>query len=59
MQKRPRLTLKTRLLIFEYKERYPMLSPNNIAELFNIEQAAVVNLFSEGEIIVPSKINKK
>jgi len=59
MQKRPRLTLKTRLLIYEYKERYPMLSPNNIAELFNVEQVAVVNLFNEGEIIVPSKINKK
>jgi hypothetical protein len=59
MQKRPRLTLKTRLLIFEYKERYPMLSASNISELFNIEKSAVINLFNEGEIIVPSKLNKK
>ena len=59
MEKRPRLTLKTRLLIFEYKERYPMLSPNDISKLFHIEENAVINLFNEGELIVPSKFNKK
>jgi hypothetical protein len=59
MEKRPRLTLKTRLLIFEYKERYPMLSPNDISKLFHIEEDAVTNLFNEGELIVPSKFNKK
>ena len=53
------MTLKTRLLIFEYKERYPMLSPDNVAKLFNIEQRAVVDLFNQGEIIVPSKLNPK
>ena len=59
MQKKTRLTLKTKLLIFEYKERYPMLCPNNIAELFNISHSSVINLFNKGEIIVPSKINNK
>lgn len=53
------LTLKTKLLIFEYKERYPMLSPDNIADLFNIEFLDVINLFVDGEIIVPSRLNPK
>jgi len=52
-------SLKTKLLIYEYKERYPMLSPRNIANLFNINYNKVEILFMEGEIIVPSKINKK
>ena len=53
------LPLKTKLLIYEYKERYPMLSPNEIAKLFCIDEIDVVDLFIEGEIIVPSKCNKK
>jgi len=56
---KPILSLKTKLLIFEYKERYPMLSPNNIAELFNINLPAVINLFNDGKIVVNSKFNKK
>jgi hypothetical protein len=59
MGERLKISLKTKLLIFEYKERYPMLSPNTIAELFNISHSFVINLFNEGEIIVPSKINKE
>ena len=53
------LPLKTKLLIYEYKERYPMLSPIEIANLFCISEIDVVSLFIEGEIIVPSRINKK
>jgi hypothetical protein len=53
------LPLKTKLLIYEYKERYPMLSPNEIAKLFCISEVDVVDLFVEGEIIVPSRLNKK
>ena len=53
------LPLKTKLLIYEYKERYPMLSPENIASLFCIDIIQVLNLFIEEEIIVPSKFNKK
>jgi hypothetical protein len=59
MEKRPRISLKTKLLIIEYKERYPSLSPNDVAELFSIEYSPVLNLFIDGEIIVPSKINKQ
>jgi len=50
--------LKTKLLIYEYKEKYPSLSPEHIAELFNLQLLSVLKLFKEGEIIVPSKINK-
>jgi hypothetical protein len=53
------LPLKTKLLVYEYKERYPMLSPETIADLFNIDLIQVLNLFIEEEIIVPSKFNKK
>jgi hypothetical protein len=53
------LSLKTKLLIYEYKERYPMLSFNEVAKLFNIDEISVLNLFDEGEIIVPSRFNKK
>jgi hypothetical protein len=59
MGKKIRLTFKTKLLIFEYKERYPTLSPEYISELFNINHLSIVNLFDVGEIIVPSKLNKK
>lgn len=53
------LPLKTKLLIYEYKERYPMLSPTELAKLFCISEIDVVDLFVEGEIIVPSRINSK
>jgi hypothetical protein len=59
MQHRIRkLTTKTKLLIYEYKERYPELSAEFISELFYIELPSVIKLFNDGEIIVPSKINK-
>jgi hypothetical protein len=45
-------------LIYEYKERYPELSAEFISELFYIELPSVIKLFNDGEIIVPSKINK-
>jgi hypothetical protein len=53
------LSQKTKLLIYEYKERYPMLSHLELAKLFQIDDISVLNLFAEGEIIVPSKLNKK
>jgi len=53
-----KLTLKTKLLIYEYKEKYPTLTPEYIADLFNLNELSVINLFKEGEIIVNSKMNK-
>lgn len=52
------LTIKTKLLIFEYKERFPTLSANLISNMFQLDPIAVTNLFEEGEVIVPSKMNK-
>jgi hypothetical protein len=52
------LTLKTKLLLYEYKEIYPELSAEFIADLFHIELPSVKKLFEEGEINVPSKMNK-
>jgi len=54
-----RMSLKTKLLIFEFKERYPSLMASDISELFNLNALSVLNLFNEGEIIVPSKMNSK
>jgi hypothetical protein len=51
------LSLKTILLIYEFKERYPSLSPVMIADMFNINQLKVVDLFLKDFIIVPSKMN--
>jgi len=54
-----RMSLKTKLLIFEFKERYPTLMASDISELFNLNTLSVLNLFNEGEIIIPSKMNNK
>jgi hypothetical protein len=51
------MSLRTKLLIFEFKERYPSLMASDISELFNLNALSVLNLFNEGEIIVPSKMN--
>lgn len=54
-----RMSIKTKLLIYEYKERYPAITPEQVSELFNIDFNAVSKLFTDGEITVPSKINPK
>jgi hypothetical protein len=53
-----KLSLKTKLLIYEYKERFPQLSPIEISMAFYIEYEPVEELFKKEYIIVPSKINK-
>jgi hypothetical protein len=52
------MTPKTKLIIYEYKERYPQLSPEFISDVFNIKVELVNKLFNKGEIIIPSKMNK-
>ena len=54
-----RLSLKTKLLIYEYKERYPAITAGHISDLFGLQLESVLKLFREGEINVPSKLNKK
>jgi hypothetical protein len=53
------LSNKTRLLIFEYKERFPILTAIEISQLFNLNINDVRSLFKKGEIIVPSSMNRK
>jgi hypothetical protein len=54
-----KLSLKTKLLIYEFKEKFPQLSADFISDNFNLDILAVQKLFNEGEIEIPSKINKK
>jgi hypothetical protein len=54
-----KLSLKTKLLIYEYKERFPQLSADFISDIFILDFEAVQLLFNEGEIEVPSKMNKE
>ena len=51
------MTFKTKLLIYEYKERFPHLSPEEISKMFHVGLTEVKELFNKGEIIVPSKMN--
>ena len=50
--------LKTKLLVCEYLERYPAVTPEHLSDMFCISEWWAKKLFKEGEIIVPSKINK-
>ena len=54
-----RIPLKTKILIYEFAERYPAITPHQVAEICNIQLEAVIKLFNDGEIIVPSKMNPK
>jgi hypothetical protein len=51
------MSTKTKLLIFEYKERFPILSAEDISRIFALELESVEKLFTKKEIIVPSKMN--
>lgn len=52
-----KLSLKTKLLIYECKERFPQLSAEFLADSLNLDITAVEKLFNEGEIEIPSKMN--
>ncbi len=53
-----KLSLKTKLLIYEFKERYPALSPEELIDIFSLDPKRVYQLFDEEYIIVPSKMNR-
>lgn len=57
MSGKNKMTFKTKLLIYEYKERFPTLSPEEISKMFHVNLIKVKELFNKGEIIVPSKMN--
>jgi hypothetical protein len=54
-----KLSLKTKLLIYEFKERFPQLSADFMSDIFSLDFESVQLLFNEGEIEVPSKMNKE
>lgn len=54
-----KLSLKTKLLIYECKEKFPQLSADFISDSFSLDIKAVELLFNEGEIEIPSKMNKQ
>jgi len=53
------MTTKTKLLIFEYKERFPTLTALEISQMFHLNITNVEYLFKKGEIVVDSSMNKK
>lgn len=53
------LNTKTKLLVYEYKERYPILSAEDISNLFCIPMEAVKEIFAEEFLTVPSKLNSR
>lgn len=54
-----KVSLKTKLLICEHKEKFPQLSPEEICYAFATEIKSVERLFKQEFIIVPSKMNRK
>lgn len=54
-----KLSLKTKLLIYECKERFPQLSADFLSDSFSLDIKAVELLFNEGEIEIPSKMNRE
>jgi hypothetical protein len=59
MIKIKRLSLNTKLLIYEYKERFPAITAQHVSELFGIDEEVAIRLFKQGEITVPSRMNSK
>jgi len=53
------LSTKTKLLIFEFKEKFSQLSPEELSELLDINIDTIKRLFEKQFIVVPSKMNKK
>lgn len=53
-----KLSTKTKLLVCEYRERFPQTPAYCVADHLGLQVEAVENLFNEGEIEIPSKINE-
>lgn len=51
------ISLETKLLIFEYKEKWPILTAENIAYSFCLNIDEVRQIFKDEYLIIPSKIN--
>jgi hypothetical protein len=53
------MKIKTKLLIFEYKERFPTLTALEISQMFDLNITSVEYLFKKGEIVIESSMNRK
>jgi hypothetical protein len=51
------ISLETKLLIFGYKEKWPMLDAEDIAYSFCLNLHEVRQIFKDEYLIIPSKIN--
>ena len=56
---RKNLSVKTKLLIFEYKEKFPQMSPEELCMAFAIESKSIARLFKDEFLVIPSKMNRK
>ncbi len=54
-----KLSIKTKLLIYECKEKFPQLSPEFLSDSLSLDIRSIEKLFNEGEIDIPSKMNKE
>ena len=54
-----KISLETKILIFEYKEKWPMLTAEDIAYSFCLDVKEVKKIFAEEFLIVPSKLNSR
>lgn len=53
-----KLTLKTKLLICEFKEKYPAVPNELVSEILQIDIPSLNKFFNDEYIIAPSKMNK-
>ena len=51
------ISLNTKLLIYEYKERWPFLDEKDIAYSFCLDLKKVEKIFKYEYLIIPSKLN--
>lgn len=54
-----RLTLKTKLLICEFKETYPKASDEFISEILQIDINHIKKFLNSEHLTIPSKMNNK
>jgi hypothetical protein len=54
-----RFTLKTKLLICEFKETYPKASDELISEILQIDIDYIKKFLNSEYLIIPSKMNNK
>jgi 3'-phosphoadenosine 5'-phosphosulfate sulfotransferase (PAPS reductase)/FAD synthetase len=53
------ISLKTKLLIYEFKDRFPSLGAEEIAYLFCLNVNIVKKIFKDEYLIIPSDFSKK